>query len=228
VLANRTPWLARPTLPSSRIKQIDYLIDGKLRWTERRAPYSYGDDGEALVTSWLNPGIHRFTVTAVATSGHRATETVEARVLPTPEPPAALAGSWQRDVDTRPLEPLPAGIAQPSGVYRITFDRRWIQTRFPGTFVPGSGSGASLHTGHGWLIDAAWTPSTPTFQAKGSVSFGVFHDTDREGGFWCGPGAGGATYRWGINDTKLTVSIQGRDPCRYRQFVWAGTWTRVS
>jgi hypothetical protein len=227
VLPQRIPWLARPSLPPSQITEVDFLIDGKIRWIEHRSPYSYGDDGESLVTSWLSPGKHRFAVRALGAGGQAATDTTIARVLPAPDLPTALAGSWRREVDTSSLGPLPPGIQQPSGVYRITFDRRWIQSRFPDAFVPGSGPKASLNTGHGWLIDAAWTPGPTTLRVQGSVSFRVLHDTDQEGGWWCGRGVGAATYRWAVSGDTLTLALTGRDPCRYRKAIWAGTWTRA-
>src|SRR4051812_23271667 len=143
VLPHRIAWIARPSLPLGQIKEVDYLIDGKVRWIEEHAPYSYGDDGEALVTSWLSPGRHRFVVHAVANSGQAATDTVTARVIATPAPPASLAGSWQRSVDTSTIGPLPSGVEQPAGSYRLTLDRRWIQSRFPGAFVAGSGPNSS-------------------------------------------------------------------------------------
>jgi hypothetical protein len=34
--------LAYPNLPASKISRVDFLIDGKVRWTERNAPYGYG------------------------------------------------------------------------------------------------------------------------------------------------------------------------------------------
>jgi hypothetical protein len=55
----RIRWLAHPSLPPSEAKEVDFVIDGKLRWIEQRAPYSYEDDGESLVTSWLAHNRHR-------------------------------------------------------------------------------------------------------------------------------------------------------------------------
>jgi hypothetical protein len=227
VLPNRILWLAHPSLPPSKIKEVDFLVDGKVRWIEQKSPYSYGDDGEALVTSFLTPGKHRFSVRAIAASGQAATDTVLARVLSTPDPPSGLAGRWQRDVDTSAYQPLPAGEELPSGTYTLNFDRRWIQARFPGAFVPGTGPDSSLHTGHGWLIDAEWTSGPGTLRTQGSVTFRILRDTDQEGGWWCGPGVGSASYQWAVSGTTLTLTLVGRDPCRYRKAIWAGAWTRV-
>jgi len=47
-----------------------------------------------LVTSFLKPGLHTFTVHAVTTDNQIATDTVKAQVTAPPAPPAKLAGAW--------------------------------------------------------------------------------------------------------------------------------------
>ena len=79
-------------------EQVEFLIDGKVRWREGRSPYTYADDGNQLVTSWLTPGTHRFTVNVLAKDGSRGSATTAARVAPAPPPPAALRGTWARTV----------------------------------------------------------------------------------------------------------------------------------
>jgi hypothetical protein len=63
VLSHRIRWIAYPK-PLREVGKVDFLIDGKVRWIERNTPYVYGDDSNWLVTSWLSPGRHRFTVRA--------------------------------------------------------------------------------------------------------------------------------------------------------------------
>ena len=128
-LPYRIPWTAYPSAPSSRIKEVDFLVDGKVRWIEQHAPYSYAD-GDGFVTTWLSAGTHRFTVRAVETNGARSSDTVAATVHAPPAPPAELAGSWHRTVDTSSLH-NPPGIENPSGTYALTFDPRWIRAHFP-------------------------------------------------------------------------------------------------
>src|SRR5258705_10912688 len=60
VLPHRIHWIARPS--GASITEVDFLIDGRKAWVERERPYTYGDDGNWLVTSALSPGKHRFTV----------------------------------------------------------------------------------------------------------------------------------------------------------------------
>ena len=101
VLPHRIHWVALPTLPA-QIKEVDFLIDGKVAWIEHGAPYVYSDnDGPHrgyLVTSWLSPGKHRFSVRAHAGDGLDAEDTVVAGVGQPPEVPADLAGTWRRTI----------------------------------------------------------------------------------------------------------------------------------
>lgn len=97
VLPQRIHWRVRVRSGPARVARVDFLIDGKLGWVEHNPPYYYGSDGNWLVTTWLKPGVHRFTARAVTSAG-RATQTTKARVLPAPAPPAVLAGTWSRDV----------------------------------------------------------------------------------------------------------------------------------
>ncbi len=69
VLPHRIRWVGRPKLPASQISKVEFIIDGKVRWVEQNPPYTYGDDSNWLVTSWLSPGRHRFTVRAKTRDG---------------------------------------------------------------------------------------------------------------------------------------------------------------
>jgi hypothetical protein len=74
------------------------MIDGRIAWVEHKPPYVYGNDGNWLVTSALEPGTHRFTVKTTTIDLRTVSRTVRASVVPAPAPPAELAGSWQRTV----------------------------------------------------------------------------------------------------------------------------------
>jgi hypothetical protein len=221
-LPNRIGWIAYPSAPSSRIKEVDFLVDGKIRWIEHHPPYSYAD-GDGFVTTWLSAGPHRFTVTAVETTGTRSSDTVDAAVQSPPAPPAELAGSWARTVDTSSLH-NPPGIENPSGTYRLTFDARWIRAHFPGQFVA-SGPDASINNGHGWIVDAYGIYNGHTISIAGAVNTHVLHDNDQQGGFWCGP-HNRAVYRWVVSGDTLTLSPAGTDRCAGRKLIWSGNWTR--
>ena len=94
VLPLRIKWIAYPQLDPSQgeVAEVDYLIDGFHAWTDRGSPWSFGSDGNSLVTAVLKPGLHSFAVRAITLDGQVATDKVEARVIAAPRPPAKLAG----------------------------------------------------------------------------------------------------------------------------------------
>lgn len=235
VLPHRIHWIARTTLAPSEIAKVEFLIDGKLRWIEQHAPYVYGADSGShrnyLVTSWLAPGEHRFTVRAVATNGRTASDTVTSRVVPPPVVPKALAGTWQRTISNTSGAPKPGSPGNPTdsltppGRYRITFDRRWIKDVFPCDTTP---CRFNPKTGGGGESISDWTPGATTFNVRGPVTIRIFHNTDRLGGFWCYEDGPSATYTWSVNGSTLTLApVGGHDACGIRGFIWAGTWTRA-
>jgi hypothetical protein len=234
VLPHRIHWLGLPTLPPAQVPKVDFLIDGRVAWIDEGPHYVYGDNEGPhrgyLVTSWLTPGKHRFTVKAIAHDGQTATDTVVARVLPSPEVPAALTGTWQRRIDTAGAPKSgssgnPTGTLTPPGKYQITFDRRWIHDVFPCDTSP---CRFNAKTGGGGEFVSDWTPGAKTFQVRGPVTFRVFHDSDRLGGWWCWMDGPSATYTWSVSGSTLTLApVGGQDACGIRGFIWAGTWTRV-
>lgn len=233
VLPHRIRWTARHTLPAIEVQEVDFLIDGKVAWIEHEPPYVYGDDDGPhrgyLVTSWLAPGLHRFTVKAVATKGRKATSVVRARVTAPPGLPAGLAGTWRRTLgDTSGAPPAgspgnPTDTFTPAGAYTMVIDRRMLQVRFPGKFV----RPASDDSGEGWIIDSDYTVAGGTLHAAGGVTFEPFHE-QAEGGWWCWPDGPSGDYDWSISNDTLTLTPHGgADPCGVRGFVWAGQWTRA-
>jgi hypothetical protein len=231
VLPHRIHWLALPALPASRVREVQFLIDGRRAWVQRKPPYAYAEDGGFLVTSWLTPGEHRFSVRAVPVVGRPATDTVVARVLPAPEVPPALAGTWQRTIaDTTPAPAPgthgnPTDTLTPPGRYTITFDRRWIHDVFPCTSSPCAYDGA---TGAGGEFLSDWNPGPSTFHVQGEVTFRIFKDTDRLAGWWCQTWGPAATYTWSVTgDTLKLAPVGGHDACAIRGFVWSGVWRRA-
>jgi hypothetical protein len=132
VLPQQSRWLARPNVAPAEVAEVDFLIDGRLRWVEHSAPYVYaGDDGQGrrgyLFTSWLTPGKHRFATRVKTTSGRTATDTVSARVVAAPAPPSSLAGTWTRTLTTKDAAKSDpkygADFIPPTGVWRLVIDR---------------------------------------------------------------------------------------------------------
>jgi hypothetical protein len=227
VLPHRIHWLGYPLLPRDEVKEVAFLIDGKVRWIEQDPPYSYSEDGGYLVTSWLRPGQHRFTVKVTSYSGAKGTKTVVARVGAAPEPSPDLAGKWQRDIADEvpgPSDPRCGPDAVPAGRWTLVFERRWLTSIFPGEFDPEK----SKQTSFGYIIDNDWVPGPHTFEVAGSVTIRVFHDEDQRGGWWCLPGGPGATYSWAVHgDTLSLAPVGGADPNEQRGAVFTGDWTRA-
>jgi hypothetical protein len=231
VLPHRIHWNGLPSLPAADIKEVDFLIDGKVAWSEDKAPYTFADDGGYLVTSWLSPGKHRFVVRAITNDGQTATDTVVARVLPPPKVPAALAGTWQRKIADTSGAPAPGSKGNPTstlvppGTWRISFLPQWIRDTFPCSDSPCTYNSS---TGAGGLFNDDWTPGAKTFSVQGEVTTHIFQDTDRLAGWWCETWGPPATYNWSVSGSTLTLTpTGGKDACGIRGFIWAGTWTRV-
>ena len=222
VLPHRIHWVAR----SAGASEVRFLIDGKVRWIEHSAPFSYSDDGGYLVTSWLSPGRHRFTVRATSPTGARASETVLARVVAGPEPSAQLSGSWQRNVPSSvPPDPLFPGDSVPAGTWTIVFGR-WIESRFPGTFDPAT----SPQTGAGNILLNDYTVGPGTMTIGGAVtSHPLFDNVAEGGGWWCGPGGPRGSYSWSVSGdgNTLTLAPAPSDGCSQRGGIFTGTWTRA-
>lgn len=205
VLPHRIRWRATPKLPRSQTAGVDFLIDGKVRWIEQNPPYTYGDDGNWLVTSWLSPGPHRFTVRARATDGSTAQRTTIARVLPASPPPNDLAGSWKRNVTQEQAGDAPAGT--------------WVLT------VDGAGWKIRDPAGGGAFVDVASLPGG-RLEARGGI-WTKPHNA-HEGNAWCEDTNTPVDYRWAISANTLTLILHGPDNCGGQHSIWAGVWTRGS
>lgn len=217
VLPLRSHWLAYPK-PAANISRVDFLIDGKVRWVEHKAPYNYGsDDGRNfafLITTFLRPGMHRFTVRAVDYSGHKATDTVTARVLPAPDPPASLAGTWTRTLTDADIKKATSGQPPPTGVWKLVFDN--------------VGSWELDPLGSGVVNEYDTTPTeihvyAPITIAPRGVS--KYGGTDI-GCCDCNEAGPFGTYTWSVNGNDLTLKAEN-ELCGDRRAIWEGTWTRA-
>ena len=213
VLPHRIHWLARPKGGTVRVVEVEFLIDGRKSWVEKNAPYSYGDDGNWLVTSALAPGTHRFTVRAKAADGTTAQRTTVARVLPALAPPAPLAATWQRLVTQDE-----AGSETPGGLWIISVDRAGWRIKDP--------------QGYENWIDAAY-PADGRFELRGGIWTNPFDPaiTKRGGNGWCQETNAPVDYVWAVSADLLTIAHDGADACgspnnKESQIV-AGAWTRV-
>ena len=222
VLPQRIRWIAYPSAPVL-FPGVEFLIDGKFVFDNRLPPYAFGADGrdEAtgkvntgyLVTSWLAPGKHRFTVRAKGTGANRkttATSTFVASVRPAPARPAQLIGTWERELATAvppDRDVLYRGITAQPGTYRITVDRRFIRISGPDP------------RGH---VKIDYIAGPRMINIGGPVWTG-----DAAEGGWCEPWGPEATYAWSVSDGTLTLAPASKaDTCKQRGAIFTGEWTR--
>ena len=210
-LPHRIHWQAFPSGPSLDISEVDYLIDGRQRWTEHNAPYFYGDDGNYLVTSFLTPGRHVFTVRAIDVSGHVATDTVTATIPPAPAPPTALAGTWKARQRLGGARVYASLVISTVG---------WYEGQFPVTHSGGNLEDvAYLSPG---LVEVRTGMATGHDMVAGAPS-----DDDLNG--WCNNAPGSpARYRWSVTGTQLRFTFAGGHPCPGFTRFSSAAWTRVS
>jgi len=208
VLPHRIHWLAVPKLAPAKVEQVEFLIDGRTRWIEHNAPYSYGFDGNYLVTSWLAPGKHRFKVRMTTTSGRRATSrTAVARVGRAAEPPAELAGSWQRTLAPGELDGVPAG------TWTLTIDKvgwRGVDSQ-----------------GQGGLVDVAYL-SAGLLEVRGGIR--TKPNSPRkvtEGNGFCDEPFEPVRYSWAVQGDTLTLTLAGPQRCGQESTLIAAQWSRV-
>jgi DNA-binding SARP family transcriptional activator len=233
VLPQRTRWVVHPDVPDSAVREVDYIIDGKLRWVERIPPYYFGGDDNGanagyLITTWLSAGEHVFTSQVVSAGGVLATDIVTARVLPAPQPPAALAGRWTRTVTKQDQAKsnltFGAGVGNvpPAGVWRLVFDRTGVWELDPVK--------TGLVTEYAVVADVlfAYAPITMAPCSDpgpcGVKRFGHLHLGG--GGVDCTAAGPFGSYRWSVAGARLTLTAI-HEPCGQRRAVWEGTWTRV-
>jgi hypothetical protein len=226
VLPQRSRWLAYPNVPATKVAEVEYLIDGRLRWVEHFAPYNYGSDdlhGHLgwFYTSWLTSGNHRFTARVTTTDGKTASDTVVARVVPAPAPPASLAGTWVRTVTQQDLTKSDPqfGDGPPAGVWHLVFDRAGAWHLDPG--------GSGLVNGYdvtGNVIHV-YSPieMAPFADGKGGVSRFGHHGI---GGIDCREDGPFGTYTWSVSGNALTLTAI-KEGCGQRRAIWEGTWTHV-
>lgn len=209
VLPHRIHWVARPRIPSSKVAAVYFLIDGKKRWVEHNTPYYYGDDGNYLVTSFLKPGRHTFTVKVFTFGGRHASDTVKARVLAAPAPPAELAGTWKAFFPAS----NPGAEGTPAGNWKIVINS--VGWRIHDT------------AGTGDLLDVAYL-SPGVVKVRTGIATG---HPKFDGNGWCENSPGSpARYRWTMGSAGLRfIWVSGSKQCGFSTFLTQPTaWTRAN
>ena len=223
---SRIHWIATPNPAGAIVTQVDFLIDGKLAWTEMNSPYVFGsDDGGTdlgyLITTWLTPGRHSFTVRAIGESGRTVSDTVTARVAAAPQPPPALRGTWARTMTQQDI--TGAGLTQgpPTGQWHLVFDRVGAWELDP----LGTGLGTQYAVSGSTITAYAPIQEAPCCSdgSDGIVRYG-HHGL---GGFDCNPSGPSNSYRWSVHAGTLTLTPIKKG-CHSQDAIWAGDWTLQS
>jgi hypothetical protein len=208
----RIHWEAMPSVPVARVSEVDFLIDGVLGWVEHQPPYVYGDDGNWLVTSFLMPGTHLFTVRVVTTSGQSATSSEQLSVGAPPAPPTAFEGTWVRTVTPADVTKANSGMPPPAGHWELTIDRVGWKLLDP--------------TGGELLFDVGYL-SEGTLEMRPTIEYPPFPNPNN-GGFCADTDP---IFNWtvafGSGGRTLTLHPEGHDPCGDRIAILEGTWSRV-
>ena len=232
VLPQQSRWLAHPNVAPANVAEVDFSIDGKLRWVEHSAPYTYGGDDNHghlgyLFTSWLTPGRHTFVARVKTNDGKTAADTLTARVLPAPSPPSALAGTWTRTLTKQDVAKSDPKYGKdnvpPTGTWHLVIDRVGIWE------LDSIGSGiVQAYSISGNVLHAYAPIEMVPHQANGNPGsihrFG--HRIDAGGGIDCDESGPFGTYRWSVSGGQLTLTAV-REPCGQRRAVYEGTWARV-
>lgn len=212
-LPQRIHWIATPS-ETTNVSQVDFLIDGKLGWVEHVAPYYYGDDGNWLVTSFLAPGRHVFTVRVVGGTGKPIVDTVRASVGTPSQPPVGLPGTWMRTVTPADVNKATSGQPPPPGLWHLRITPKGWQLKDP---TPGSTYG---------LFDVAYLPRTQ-FQMRPTIEYPPYPNSNKGGFCEDTDPLSNWSYSFASGGKTLVLHPVGRDPCGDRPAILEGTWVRV-
>jgi hypothetical protein len=196
-------WVATPPKPYKKVAKVEFLIDGKLRWVEKNAPYVYGGDGDKLVTTWLAPGEHTFSVRAVRRGGSTLTRTTKATVQQAPPPPQELAlMTFTRKIQEQGKQGAPAG------TWKL--------------YVSAAGWQISDPLGYTNFIDAVYGAGQLV-----TLGYGIWTKphSGHEGNGFCEDSNNPVSYHWSVAGSKLSLELSGADHCGEQSFVVAGDWT---
>ena len=212
-LAGPVHWSAGPVgTPPGGLDRVEFLIDGKLLWVERHAPYDFNNDANYLYPYVFTRGPHQLIARAVSTSGEQVTATANVQMAQSPPRiPRALQATWKHRVSQSVIDrgSVPGDPPLPGGVLRMKFGADGLALASPPKPVM-AGYYAFAATARGVLHFGGpvnWLTAQSSFE-------GICHG-DRTF----------ARYRWKIDDRALTLKVI-KDPCRLRAALLTGRWTR--
>jgi hypothetical protein len=217
VLADPVEWAAEVVSTGDvLIDHVDFLIDGKLRWSESSAPYEFDEGG--LFTPWpLGSGRHDLVVRAVAGSGAVEKATASVRVKLRPQAAGLPVGTYHRSVTQADYRRVRAYRDPAHGGFGdLPAAGAWVMKVRPDGVV-------TLDVDPGTQYDAFYEP----YQVSGSdltlygPAFWLQPHPDQPSLF-CEPEASG-TYTWSLEGRALTITAVAHS-CADRDTILVGTW----
>jgi hypothetical protein len=198
-LSEPVEWSALPVgvAPGDGIERVEFLIDGRLRWTDRIKPYFFNDD-HRLYPWTIGSGRHTLAVRIVTDRHERVSTSSQITVSGRPPAPAALSGTYVR---------RPTGASTKRGAWRARFGR-------DGTIRYRNGSGT---TG----VQAFTAAADGVLTLDGSADW--LDRTPRRGDL-CPNTAVAGVYRWSVHDRVLELRAR-KEPCSARHTIFSGTWS---
>ena len=121
-VSGNVPWGAETSGPKAT--RVDFLVDGKLRWSDHRAPFTYAA-GRPLHTLALRNGRHALRMVAYGRSGHSAAKTIAVRVLN--RKLALTTAGIRRHATVAGVIRLKAATTVPTSGIRLYLDGRLVQ-----------------------------------------------------------------------------------------------------
>jgi hypothetical protein len=227
VLPHRIRWTATTSLPAAQVQEVRFLLDRRVWWVDRRPPFTYGEEGAYLVTSWMDADVdHRFVVRVVAKDGSKWTHRVDARIRKARYNINDLpAGIWGRLPPASLEDPPPPGQLGPWTADLNINTALWIGKSYKRAFVyeVSSQGKRTLRIGK---------PISIGRPVIGGFSFGW-----RSKGYQCGPDGPPATYSWSFVKGRFVGHFNGadhyatylvldaeKDPCEPRRNLLEGVW----
>lgn len=215
VLSSAVSWTGTPAgIPASRVDRVEFVIDGRVRWTEHHAPFVFNGDGSELFPWVLGAGAHRLAVRVVTRTGASASTSAAVTVAASVPVPQDLLGTFTRRVTiadvhrTAAFRREPADQVLPVGIWRIQIARDGVITFDD----PRGGGGNEAFTA---------TPAG-TLALQGPANWIL--PPSRQGGFCeTEPLAG---YAWSAGPQTLVLKSL-RDRCADRNSMFTGTWRRT-
>jgi hypothetical protein len=206
-------WSAEPVgTPPGGLDRIEFLVDGKVLWTERHAPFDFNNDANFLYPYVFGRGPHQLVARGVSVTDEQVSATVNVQMTQAPPViPRRLQATWKHRVTQTAIDQS-AAAGDPrvrGGVWQMKLGPDGLLFVTPPRPTVG-GNYAFSATARGTLLFGGpvnWLTAQSGYEGicHGDLTF--------------------ARYRWKIAYRVLSLRVV-EDPCRLRAAIVTGRWTR--